>query len=140
MPSSYKVNHLLTELALLHRTAIEKALANIGLHGGQVSLLSELWKHERLTQADLVRHLGVSPPTVHKMISRLAKAGFVRSEKSSDDNRITIISLTSKGVEIRPEVEKVWSDFETLLLKDFTEIERLLAPMVLDKLKSNLIG
>lgn len=140
MALSTPVNRLLSEIALFHRTSVEKMMDEIGIHGGQVSILSELWEHDGLSQADFVRQLGISPPTVHKLIARLEKGGFIKNAKSPEDNRIVRAYLTKKGRDIRPKVEEQWQKLEDDLLANFTETERLIIPVLLEKLKGNLIG
>lgn len=140
MSLSTPVNRLLSEIAIFHRTSVEKMMDEIGIHGGQVSILSELWDHDGLSQADFVRQLGISPPTVHKMIARLEKGGFITNTKCPNDNRIMRAYLTDKGRDIRPQVEEQWKQLEERLLANFTDTEKILVPVLLEKLKGNLIG
>ncbi len=132
------INSLLSKLAVANRIANEKLMCEIGLHAGQAQVLVALWENGSQSQADLVRKLCVSAPTVNKMVSKLADSGFVTSERSADDKRIMNVRLTGRGARIQSKVEKQLERLESILLRDFSETERLLLPILLKKMLTNL--
>ncbi|NNF00499.1 MAG: MarR family transcriptional regulator, partial [Pyrinomonadaceae bacterium] len=84
----FDVNRVLSRLTVAHRKANEEAMCEIGLHSGQVQILASLWEKDGQSQADLVRDLCVSPPTVNKMVARLSDANFVSTKKCPEDKRL----------------------------------------------------
>lgn len=132
------VNKLLTKLGIAHRVANEKAMCEIGLHAGQVQVLCSLWDRDGQSQAEIVRDLGVSPPTVNKMISRLEENEFITSKKCPKDRRLTRVFLSGKGRKIRKAVEKEWEKLESSLLTDLSDTERLVLPLLLRRINLSL--
>jgi len=133
-----KINHLLTKLTIAHRIANEKLMCEIGLHSGQVQILSSLWEKDGQSQAELVRNLCVSPPTVNKMVSKLTESGFVFKKKCPNDKRLMRVYLKDKGISAQPSVEKQWKRLEKLILKEISETEKLLIPILIRKISTNL--
>ena len=115
-------------------------MAEIGLHSGQVFILISLWKSDEQTQKDLSASLGVSPPTVNKMVGSLLENGFVTCRKCKSDGRIIRVFVTPKGLEIRPQIEHKWKQLEEQIFADLTETEKLILLQIIGKLRSNLVG
>ncbi len=132
------VNILISKIAIVSRIANEKLMCDIGLHSGQAQILRELGENDGSSQAELVRSLCVSAPTVNKMVSRLAEAGFVTTRQCPEDNRLVRVRLTAKGARIQPEIKKQLRKLETALLAEFSETENVLLPFLLEKIHSNL--
>ena len=111
----------------------------IGLHYSQISILNALWDDDGQSQAEFVRALKVSAPTVNKMITSLAKSNFVQCKKCKKDSRMVRVFLTKKGKDIRSQVREQWQKLEEMILQDFSETEKMLFSLLLEKLKKNLI-
>jgi len=115
-------------------------MGNIGLHSGQVFILIELWKHDGLRQVDLATRLGVSTPTVNKMILGLIDSGLAARRRIEDDARSTRIFLTNAGAEMRPSVEVEWHELEENTVAGLTDAERLILFELLAKMKAVYSG
>ena len=63
------------------------------------SLLKALADEDGVSMSDLAAKLGVQPPTVTKMISRLAAQDYVERRQSSGDGRQAHVFLTERGHE-----------------------------------------
>ncbi|MGB7068936.1 MAG: MarR family winged helix-turn-helix transcriptional regulator [Pyrinomonadaceae bacterium] len=109
----------------------------IGLHSGQVFVLFELWKSDGLRQVDLANRLGLSPPTVNKMIKALSASGFVTRSRFEDDARSSRIFLTDDGSAVRPLIEDQWHELELNLVTELTETERLVLAELLKKIRNH---
>lgn len=119
------------------RNGLEKRLTEIGLHSGQVFVLSALWQENSLSQIELAQRLNISPPTVYKMVRSLEKNGFVVSRRSITDRRKTIVVLSNKGVRSEKPVEEIWQTFENTFLEPLTDTERLVFKQLLEKLSAS---
>jgi MarR family transcriptional regulator, organic hydroperoxide resistance regulator len=129
----------LSQISIGHRNSLERLMNAIGLHYSQISILNALWDDDGQSQAELVRTLKVSAPTVNKMINSLAKSNFVQCKKCKKDSRMVRVFLTKKGKEIRSQVRDQWQILEEIILQDFSETEKMLFSLLLEKLKKNLI-
>src|SRR3954463_14742035 len=95
------VSYLLARVSTAFRTSLERRMGEIGLHGGQIFVLFELWKQDGLRQVDIAKRLSLSAPTVNKMLKGLAEINLVTSSRLDDDGRSTRIFLTDRGFSIR---------------------------------------
>ena len=128
----------LSQISTGHRNTLEKLMNEIGLHYSQTSILNELWDTDGQTQSELARALKVSAPTINKMINSLSKSNFIQCKKCKNDSRMIRVSLTKKGKEIRSQVREQWQKLEAIILQDFSETEKMLFSLLLEKLKKNL--
>lgn len=134
MDFQHTINYKIADLSAVHRTELEKALAETGVHSGRVFILFELWKDDGLSQIELSKRLRLSAPTVNKMVRGLADSSFVKFSRSESDARIVNVFLTEKGAGIKPRIENVWQNFEQQLTANLTETERLILLQLLDKI------
>ena len=134
------VSFLLAKVSTAFRNSLERHMGQIGLHGGQIFVLFELWKKDGLRQIDLAKSLDLSPPTVNKTVKGLIEVGLVTRSRLDDDARSTRIFLTDRGATIRDEVEAQWLELEEKCLSSLTGTERLVLFELLGKLRNNYTG
>lgn len=131
---------LLAKVATAHKNLLEKAMGDIGLHGGQLFVLLALWEQDGLRQIDIADALNVAPPTVNKTLSGMVESGLVTRARYDDDARSTRIYLTDAGRAIKNVVEQKWLEIEEHISLDLTDTERLILPQLLVKLLGNYLN
>ena len=129
------LSSLFAQITNVYRTNLEKFMNEIGLHSGQVFVLYSLWENDGQSQAELVRSLQVSPPTINNMVSRMEKAEFVRLKKCESDGRLMRVFLLEKGFQIKSQVEEKWSKLEEIMFSDLSEAEKMMLSLLLNKIK-----
>ena len=125
---------LLSKVTILHKNSLQKYAQSVGLHSGQVFVMMELWKSDGQRQIDLASKVGLSPPTVNKILGGLLENDFVTRARYEDDARSTRIFLTQKGVEVRAALEEAWEEFEDQTLGPLTDTEALMLKQLMQKL------
>ena len=75
------ISFSLSNISVSYRNLLESLMDEIGLHGGQVYVLNELWENDGQSQADIMKSLRVSAPTITKMISSLVSSSFIQTKK-----------------------------------------------------------
>lgn len=133
-------SYLLAKVSTAFRNSLERHVGLIGLHGGQVFVLLELWKTDGLRQIDLAGRLDVAAPTVNKTVKGLVELGLVEIARLADDARSTRVFLTERGRTIRTEIEAQWLELEEDCLSALTETERLVLFDLLGKLRNKYTG
>jgi MarR family transcriptional regulator, organic hydroperoxide resistance regulator len=128
------ITYLFTSFATKHRDNLDKLMKEIGLHGGQIFVLNSLWFKDGLSQAELVKRLTLSAPTVYNMVVRLTETGFVKVLQDVEDARIMRVFLTEKGAEIKDAVLEQWSKLEEQTFANLTEPEKMMFTMLLQKM------
>lgn len=113
-------------------------MARIDLHPGQESLLKALANDDGLSMSDLAARLGVQPPTVTKMISRLAAQDYVERRQSAGDGRQAHVFLTERGQRAIAMIDKVWKRIEKDALAGIEDKERKRLRKLLRQVERNL--
>ena len=91
------VTYRLSQAARIYRARAGAQLQQVGLHSGQESLLKALSTEDGMSMSDLATTLGVQPPTITKMISRLAAQDHVERRAHAGDGRQADVFLTDRG-------------------------------------------
>jgi len=84
-----------------------------------------------LSMSQLAQTLAVQPPTVTKMVSRLAAQGYVERKASRGDGRQAHVHLTQQGRDAIVEIDRGWKRLEKEALaglddKDVKRLRKLL--------------
>jgi DNA-binding MarR family transcriptional regulator len=134
------VTHRLAQAAHSYRVRAGGQLARIGLHSGQESLLKSLSAEDGMSMSDIAAALGVQPPTITKMISRLAAQDYVERRASSGDGRQAEVFLTERGRRAIVTIDKVWKRIEKTALADIDDKDRKRLRKLLRQVERNLGG
>lgn len=81
----------------LYQTCVFHLLAGEDLHPSQLPILWVIAQMGRISQGQVARALGVSRAAVAVSAKRMERAGLVRREKESGDQRRTLVVLTPRG-------------------------------------------
>ncbi len=114
----------LTRAARLHRARAHTMLGEIGIHPGQENVLQVLLEDDGQPMTKLAAELKVKPPTVTKMVSRMAAQGLVRRIASETDARSARVFLTDEGRSRGIELKKRWKRLEQMTMRNVPEKER----------------
>ena len=105
-------------------------LKPLGLTYTQYVVLMALWEHESLNVGQLGSILHLDAGTLTPLLKRLEKAGYVTRERSKEDERVTVISITPEGNKLKEKCKdipmKMASEGSGLSEKDARELYRLL--------------
>ncbi len=110
----------------------------IGLHPGQELVLKVLADTDGRTMSQLALALGVQPPTVTKMVTRLSAQGYVRRQVSDKDGRLARVYLTEAGQELVASVDKAWKRLEREAMSGLDEKDRKKLRKLLRQVEKNL--
>jgi MarR family transcriptional regulator, organic hydroperoxide resistance regulator len=130
--------YMLARVCKAHRGSVGDALAEVGLHVGQEMVLLRLWQQDGLTPSELAGALGVEPPTVTNMLSRMERAELLERCRDPKDARCTRVYLTEKGRELREPVERCWDRVEERAFAGVSSEEKMLLRDLLTRLHDNL--
>ena len=113
----------------LNRNGIE------GLVPSHGDILAVLYKYEKATMNDIAKKIHRTKPTVTVLVDKLERLGFVQREKSSQDNRITYISLTQKVKSFEAIFKQISEDLNSFLYKNLTSEEAETLDALLEKMQ-----
>jgi DNA-binding MarR family transcriptional regulator len=132
------ITYRLAQAAKAHRSRSGAHLSRIGLHPGQESVLKALADLDGQTMSQLAQILAVQPPTVTKMITRLAGQGLVRRAASESDGRLARVYLTEVGQERIEDIDTAWKRLEKEALAGLDDKDRKRLRRLLREIERNL--
>ena len=140
MAFSYKksVTFRLLQAAKAQRARSGGHLMRIGLHPGQELVLKVLADVDGRTMSQLALALGVQPPTVTKMVTRLSAQGLVRRQVSETDGRLARVFLTDEGRNRVQDVDKAWKRLEKEAIAGLDDKDRKKLRKLLRQIEKNL--
>ncbi|MFD3841259.1 MarR family winged helix-turn-helix transcriptional regulator [Streptomyces sp. NPDC058642] len=111
---------LVWRLSMKWRTAVDRAMAPLGLTHAQYSLVASLYgmqrAGERPSQRRLADHVGLEPLYVSKLARSLESAGLLERTRDPRDPRAVQLALTEQGRDTtRQAIEVVQGLLEQLL-------------------------
>lgn len=84
---------------------IRPVVESFGLTMTQLRILVELKEHKELTVGELGQAIGTAPGNTSSLCKTMEQKGLVSRERSSQDERIVLISMTAPGRELLQQVE-----------------------------------
>lgn len=82
-------------------------LKPLGLTYTQYIVFLVLWEKDGLTVGELGEKLLLDNGTLSPLLKKLEQAGYVRRERSRDDERVVVITLTEAGRALREKAKDV---------------------------------
>lgn len=115
---------------------IEELLKDNGLkgivpsHGG---ILLNLYHDKTLSMQELAARIKRTKATTTVLVDKLEKLGLVVRSKSDRDSRITLVTLTQKGLDYEDLFNRIGTEINRKVTKNLTEDEALLLEKLLKK-------
>lgn len=122
-------------IAFLYRDCqkyLDKELEPYNIGSGQVSILMCLFEADGINQESISRTIKVDKTSITRSIQKLIEGGYVVRQKDEEDNRSFRVFLTGKGRQIEPDIWKIASGWEEILLSGFDADHR---GLIVDSLK-----
>lgn len=82
-------------------------LEKLDLTYTQYIVLMVLWEKDHLSVKEIGAKLYLDSGTLTPLINKLIKKGYIQKEKSPDDERELIISLTSDGIKLKEKAKEI---------------------------------
>jgi len=127
-------------VSIIHRYSrsfIDKEFAELDVKGGHLPFIRVLYQQDGLSQDELSEALGMDKTTTARAIKKLVELGYVAKKRDSQDKRFYRLSLTAKGKDIVPRIERALEHWTEGLATGFTGNERQLALGLLKKMAEN---
>lgn len=96
----------------------------VGIVTSHGDILYTLFRRERITMAELAEAIGKDKSTVTSLVKKLDDLGYVQKERSSTDARIVYVTLTEKGISLKPIFDQISDDIIKMFFKDIPESEQ----------------
>lgn len=93
-------NQIASEIIHLSRRLLQRsaqAIENLNIGAGQLPILKVLSDNGTLTQRQIAEEIRVTPATICGTIKRMERSGLIRRMASTEDARVSCVSLTEEG-------------------------------------------
>ncbi len=127
-------------LNLLRRISIRDEAAGIALQRTQMPMLEYIAQHEGCTQADVAKHLHVSPASTACSAKRMESAGLIAREADEGNLRCNRLSATEAGKARLARMHAVFSAMDERTFSGFSEEELSLLQSMLARMIQNSTG
>lgn len=128
----------LQTVSRLARTELSARLLKHGFYAGQDGVMLALSERDGMTAGGLAAHLGVRPPTITKMVARLAAQGFVKRAASQSDARLALVHLTEAGRNAVSDIRAAIAKSEKAVLKNLPKKDRKAFNKLLGEIEAGL--
>jgi DNA-binding MarR family transcriptional regulator len=133
-----QLEFLLAEVVRLQLRVYNGRFRATGLNQSQVAALVHLDRVEELSQTDLAQRLGMQKAAAGTLIDGLEGKGLVERERSLDDRRLQLVSITEAGRRLVGEVDRMAEALGTGLRQGISREERAQLVSILQRLRANL--
>nr|MCR5214092.1 MarR family transcriptional regulator [Eubacterium sp.] len=82
-------------------------LKPLGLTYTQYIVFMVLWEKENIRVGQLGQILSLDTGTLTPLLKRLEKEGYISRKRSKEDERITLVSITPKGNELKEKCKDI---------------------------------
>jgi len=132
------IAHQCGRVALAAKGEIGRRARPMGLSGPEALLLAIVSIHGSSTLAELARLLKHAHPSVLRHIDVLERRGYIERTPHPTDRRVKVVSLTSEGEKVAPEIREIIRKVNKLATKglDAATVELLLR--LLQRVAANL--
>jgi len=135
---SRQLEFLLAEVVRLQLRVYNGRFRATGLNQSQVAALIHLDRIDELSQTDLAARLGMRKAAAGTLIDGLEGKGLVERERSRDDRRLQLVSITDAGRGVVEEVDRMAEALGTRLRQGISREERNQLVGILQRLRANL--
>lgn len=89
----------IAQVNALYTNEMERLLKRIDMDVPQWRIMMILVEHSELSISEIAKHAIAKLPTTTKIIYRMRDEGLLHLKTSPEDGRVTLVSLTEKGLE-----------------------------------------
>ncbi len=130
--------HSMGRLFHLHRQAMRRRLSNPVAHHGEVVSLRLLTASDGMSQKDLAETLHLSRPRITSILQGLEKAGAVRREVDTNDQRVTRVFLTAEGRRQEVENRAAFEEYIVQTIGKLSDPDKLELTRLLDLVSGHI--
>lgn len=131
-------SHLLSMLSRDMNYLVNKQLRVHGLGKHDVWVMNAINAHSGITQNEICEQIGEDKITVSKSVKNLVQNGYVDSQKSEDDKRITCLYMTTYGLQIKNDIIAIIDGANQLVSQQLSDEEKMVLEELLSRIYNNV--
>ena len=84
-------------------------------------LLLEIWKSESISMSELSEKMNLNSSTMTRILDNLVRDGYILREKSEEDRRLVLVSLSEKGKDSAVELNETVNAYYKKIIYEYTQ-------------------
>jgi len=108
-----------------------------GLVPSHGEILLTLLIHKELMMKEIAEKINRDPSTVTALVNKLKKSGYVKTKKSSENGRTTLVYLTEEGEALKDRFIQISETLNQTYKKDIAENDLVIFLKVLQQIYNN---
>jgi MarR family transcriptional regulator, organic hydroperoxide resistance regulator len=125
LPVSEQLCFSIYSLNLAMNKLYRKALKDIDLTYPQYLVMLVLWETDNLSVNEIGEKLDLDSATLTPLLKRMESSGLLSRQRSAEDERVVIVSLTTAGKKLRAKGEQVQNTVGKATACTLQEIQRM---------------
>lgn len=121
----------------LFKAVLTDRLKDVGVTNNTWISLYFINSHDIIPQNNLAKLVGITGPSMVKIVQRLDDEGLIYQQEDSKDHRKKLISLTEDGIKKYNEILSIVIEFEKTMTKGLSQKELDIVANVFDKMIRN---
>lgn len=135
----YSLIHLFICTDRMHKSCVDKAISELGIHRNQHIILMHLARRGDLSsQKELAEHLRVSPAAVAVALQKLENDGYISRTPDKKDSRYKKIVITDKGKDTVEKSRQIFHEIDSAMCSSLDEEELSNMKKYLEKMRNGL--
>ncbi|MFI4894629.1 MAG: MarR family winged helix-turn-helix transcriptional regulator [Phycisphaerales bacterium JB058] len=136
---SRQLEFILNETSRLMTRVFSKHYRRVGVNGNQAAVLILLSRASSgMSQTEIADAVSIGKAPVGKMIDFLESAGFVSRQRSDEDRRVQIVTISGEGMEFVRELDASTKHLNRIVRKGTTRDQRRQAIELIETVRRNL--
>lgn len=121
----------------LFKAVLTDRLKDVGVTNNTWFSLYFINSHDIISQNNLAKLVGITEPSMVKIVQRLDDEGLIYQQQDIKDHRKKLISLTEDGIKKYNEILSIVIEFEKTMTKGLSQKELDIVANVFDKMIRN---
>lgn len=121
----------------LFKAVLTDRLKDVGVTNNTWISLYFINSHDIISQNNLAKLVGITEPSMVKIVQRLDDEGLIYQQQDSKDHRKKLISLTEDGIKKYNEILSIVIEFQKTMTKGLSQKELDIVANVFDKMIRN---
>ena len=138
-PVEESLGGMLSQIVRILNPWFDLTMQEFGITYGTWPYMRELLKGDGISQRELAKRVGSSPPTALAAIRALEAIGYVASTADASDRRRIIVHLTQKGRAVEREIIPCVASMNPQVLKGLTKSEVAALFRMLQTINANAV-
>jgi DNA-binding MarR family transcriptional regulator len=141
-PHDKSIGYLIHRLDILLTSKLGRSFRTKGhnITCEQWGVLCKLWEGDGIHQAELSKQVGKDQPGLTRILSAMARNGFVTRQGVPEDKRLSKIYVTEEGKTIKKEIVPIVRGFLEAALNGLDEKDIVALRRILEQIANNLEG